>query len=200
MPITQLDPQTALIVVDLQKGIVALPTAEPAAQVVRQAARLTEAFRRHQLPVVLVRVEGGAPGRSESGRRLPEPLPSGWSELVPELNPQSSDHVVTKKTWSAFTNTDLEHFLRLHQVTQVVLCGISTSAGVESTARFAHELGFHVTCVLDAMTDLHADAHANSSIRIFPRIGETGSTAAVLAELERRPAPLPEVQTRLKGA
>jgi len=71
-------------------------------------------------------------------------------------------------------------------VTHVVLCGIATSAGVESTARFSHELGFNVTFALDAMTDMSAEAHENSAVRVFPRIGETGSTAAVLAELERR--------------
>jgi nicotinamidase-related amidase len=186
MPITQLDPQTALIVVDLQKGIVAMPTAESAADVVRQAGRLAEAFRRHNLPVVLVKVDGAAPGRSEMGRRLPDPLPDGWSDLAPELKQHSSDHVVTKQTWGAFTNTDLESYLRGRGVTQVVMSGISTSAGVESTARFAQELGFNVSFALDAMTDMSADAHTNSAIRIFPRIGETGSTAAVLAELDRR--------------
>ena len=187
MPSTQLDEQTALIVVDLQKGVVAMPTAESAADVARQAGRLAEAFRRHKLPVVLVRVEGLAPGRNEAGRRLPDPLPDGWSDFVPELQWQTSDHVVTKQTWGAFTNSDLERYLRSQGVTQVVMSGISTSAGVESTARFAHELGFHVSFALDAMTDSSADAHTNSAIRIFPRIGETGSTAAVLAELERRP-------------
>ena len=186
MPITQIDEQTALIVVDLQKGVIAMPTAESAADVVRQAARLAEAFRRHGLPVVLVKVEGLAPGRNEAGRRLPDPLPPGWSDLAPELHQKGSDHVVTKRTWGAFTHTDLEQYLRGKGVTQVVMCGISTSAGVESTARFAHELGFNVSFVMDAMTDTSADAHANSAIRIFPRIGETGSTAAVLAELDRR--------------
>jgi len=186
MPITQLDLQTALIVVDLQMGIVAMPTAESAADVVRQAARLTEAFRRHQLPVVLVNVDGAAAGRNEVGRRLPDPLPPGWTDFAAELHQHSSDYVVTKRTWGAFTNTDLERYLRSQGVTHVVLCGIATSAGVESTARFAHELGFNVTFALDAMTDMSAEAHENSAVRVFPRIGETGSTAAVLAELERR--------------
>ena len=186
MPITQLDEHCALVVVDLQRGIVAMPTAESAADVVRQAGRLAEAFRRHKLPVILVKVEGLAPGRSEAGRRLPDPLPRGWSDFAPELNQHCSDHVVTKRTWGAFTNTDLERYLREKGVTQVVMSGISTSAGVESTARFAHELGFNVSFAMDAMTDTNAEAHANSAIRIFPRIGETGSTAAVLAELDRR--------------
>jgi nicotinamidase-related amidase len=104
---------------------------------------------------------------------------------VPELNAQPSDHRVTKRTWGAFTNTDLEAYLREQGVTQVVLVGVATSIGVESTARYANELGFNVTLVVDAMTDLNADAHTNSITRIFPRLGETGTTQEVLELLER---------------
>jgi len=70
-------------------------------------------------------------------------------------------------------------------VTQIVLAGISTSIGIESTARFAHELGFNIAFAVDAMTDLHLDAHTNSLTRIFPRLGETGTTQQVLAMLEQ---------------
>jgi nicotinamidase-related amidase len=69
-------------------------------------------------------------------------------------------------------------------VTQVVLVGIATSIGVESTARYASELGLNVTLVVDAMTDMNADAHTNSITRIFPRLGETGTTQEVLALLD----------------
>ena len=104
---------------------------------------------------------------------------------MPELNAQPSDHRVTKRTWGAFTNTDLEAYLRGQGVTQVVLVGVATSIGVESTARYAHELGLNVTLVVDAMTDRNADAHINSITRIFPRLGETGTTQEVLDLLER---------------
>ncbi len=73
-------------------------------------------------------------------------------------------------------------------MTQVVLCGIATSAGVESTARQAHELGYHVTLAVDAMTDRSPEAHANSVARIFPRLGETGTAAEIIALLDRRGA------------
>jgi nicotinamidase-related amidase len=92
---------------------------------------------------------------------------------------------VTKRTWGAFTNTDLEAYLKGLGVTQVVLAGISTSAGVESTARNAHELGFNVTLAVDAMTDTNPEAHANSVARIFPRIGETGTTQEIIDLLGR---------------
>ena len=104
---------------------------------------------------------------------------------MPELNAQPDDLLVTKRTWGAFTNTDLEARLKALGVTQVVIIGVATSAGVESTARHAHELGFNVTVALDAITDLSLEAHDNSVARIFPRLGETGSTQEIVDLLDR---------------
>jgi nicotinamidase-related amidase len=179
MTITTLDPKTALVIIDLQKGIVALPTAQPVNEVVKHASELLDAFRSHGLPVVLVNVAGGAPGRSEQTRSLAG-LPADWADLVPELTQQPDDHIVTKRTWGAFTNTGLDEHLKKLGVTQVVIAGVATSVGVESTARYAHELGFNVTLAIDAMTDLNADAHTNSITRIFPRLGETGTSREII--------------------
>ena len=187
MAVTTLDPKTALIIIDLQKGIVTFPTAHPVEAVVKNASALAEAFRRSNLPVVLVNVAGVASGRAEQARRTAD-FPAGWTDLLPELNQQPEDHLVTKRTWGAFTNTDLEKHLKNEGVTQVVLAGISTSAGVESTARFAHELGFNVALAIDAMTDMNMDAHTNSVTRIFPRLGETGSTQEIIDLLGKEKA------------
>ncbi|WP_211441184.1 isochorismatase family protein [Collimonas humicola] len=185
MTVSTLDPNTALVVIDLQKGIVAYPTVHPAGQVVQHAAALAEAFRRHGLPVVLVNVTGGAPGRAEQARKL-DALPAGWTDLVPELKQQPQDHLVSKRTWGAFTGTGLDAYLKKLGVTQLVLAGVSTSIGVESTARQAYELGFNVALALDAMTDTSAEAHDNSVARIFPRLGETGSSQQIIALLDSR--------------
>lgn len=182
MALTTLDPKTALIVIDLQNGIVGLPTARPAGEVIERAATLAAAFRNRNLPVVLVNVDGGAPGRTEQPRRGERP--AGWAELVPELHRQPSDLLVTKRTWGAFIHTNLDATLRELGVSQVVVAGIATSAGVESTARQAYELGYNVTLAVDAMTDMNGDAHANSVARIFPRIGETGTTDEIIALLD----------------
>jgi nicotinamidase-related amidase len=182
MALTALDPKTALIVIDLQRGIVSLPTAHPMQGVVSHAVALASAFRRRGLPVVLVNVEGGAPGRTEQARRLQD-FPPGWTDPIPELDAQSEDHRVTKRTWGAFSYTDLEAHLRGLGVTQVAIAGVSTSAGVESTARQAHELGFNVALAIDAMTDMSLDAHANSVTRIFPRLGETATTQEIIDRL-----------------
>jgi nicotinamidase-related amidase len=179
MTINALDPKAALLVVDLQKGFAGLQAAHPMKDVVANAVTLLDAFRRGGLPVVLINVDGRAPGRSERTFAT-QALPDGWTELMPELNRHPDDHVVTKRTWGAFTSTDLENHLRRRGITQVVVSGVSTSAGVESTARQAHELGFNVAFAVDAMTDPDGDAHHNSVTRIFPRLGETGTTQSIL--------------------
>lgn len=179
MPILRLDPKAALILIDLQKGIVGMATAHPAAQIVERSAHLAQAFRERGLPVILVHVTGPPPGRIEATRPPMKPA-ADWSELVPELNQQPSDIVITKQRWGAFIGTELNDILRKHGVTQVVIAGISTSAGVESTARSAYDYGFNVALVVDAMTDRDAEIHRFTVENIFPRLGETDTTAGVL--------------------
>ena len=182
MTVTTLDPTTALILVDLQKGIVSIPGVDPMPLVLGNSAALADAFRQRGLPVVLVHVAGVAPGRTEQalsdGQR-----PSDWMELVAEVNRHPDDHVVTKRTWGAFTNTGLDGHLRAAGATQVVIGGLVTSIGVESTARQAYELGFNVTLAVDAMTDRSADAHRNSVEHVFPKLGETRTTREVIEAL-----------------
>jgi nicotinamidase-related amidase len=187
MPLTTLDPKTALIVVDLQKGIISSPFIHPIAGVIERTRALLDAFRQRDLPVVLVNVAGGAPGRTEQPRRY-STFPEGFSDLIPELDRQSSDIVVTKRTWGAFASTDLEAQLKAKGITQVVITGVVTGTGVEATARQAYEQGFNVTLALDAMTDARAEAHEYSLASVFPRLGETGSTQDILNLLATRSA------------
>jgi nicotinamidase-related amidase/predicted MFS family arabinose efflux permease len=184
MPLTKLDDTSALVVIDLQKGIVGLPCAHPADEIVGRAARLASAFRGRGLPVVLVNVAGRAPGRTEVQFNFTPP--ADWTELVPELDRQPSDYTVTKQQIGAFYGTALEQILRRHGVTQVILAGVATSSGVEATARNAYDHGYNVTLVVDAMTDLSADAHRHSVETIFPRLGETATTDDVIRSLGER--------------
>jgi nicotinamidase-related amidase len=185
MPLTTLDPNTALVIVDLQKGIVGLPAVHPIEDVIKQARALAHAFRDRGLPVVLVNVAGGAPGRTEQPRATGN-RPDGWTDLISELDRQPGDIVVTKRTWGAFANTDLEAQLKARGVTQVVIGGVATGTGVESTARQAYEQGFNVTLALDAMTDPRTEAHDYSVKNVFPRLGEIGTTLEILALLPER--------------
>jgi nicotinamidase-related amidase len=192
MTVSTLDPRTALVVIDLQRGIAGASTTPiPASDVVARTAELAGAFRGHDLPVVLVRVSFAAdasdavPGRTEATRagagrqRTPD-----YDVLVDEIQGEG-DIVVTKRNWGAFFGTDLDLQLRRRGVTQIVLTGIATSIGVESTARAAHEHGYHVALAVDALTDLDEDAHRNSIERIFPRLGELGTTAEIIEVLAK---------------
>ncbi|MFJ5293899.1 MULTISPECIES: cysteine hydrolase family protein [unclassified Streptomyces] len=185
MALTTIDPTAALVVVDLQKGIVSAHTDSQVTAVVKQAAHLAGEFRRHGLPVVLVNVTGRAPGRTEAGwSGSSAALPAGWADLIDELDVRPTDHLITKRRRSAFHDTGLDTLLRDLGVTQTVLAGISTSAGVESTARSASDYGYHVVLATDAMTDPDADAHRHSIERVFPKLGETATTAEVVDRIE----------------
>jgi nicotinamidase-related amidase len=115
-------------------------------------------------------------------------LPPDWTELIPELNQQSTDITITKRTWGAFPHTGLEQRLKDLGVTQVVICGVATSIGVESTARQAFELGLNVTITLDATTDRNPDSYTHSTMCIFPRLGETGNTHDIIDLLNKTPS------------
>jgi nicotinamidase-related amidase len=172
-------------VVDLQKGIVGLPLLHPIDDIVKRTRTLLDAFRQRNLPVALVNVAGAAPGRTEQPRGG-VPRAEGWTDLIPELNQQPGDIAVTKRTWGAFPSTNLDSQLKSQGVTQVVVVGVATGTGVESTARQAYELGYNVTLAIDAMTDRNAEAHDYSVKKVFPRLGETGSTEAIIELLSGR--------------
>jgi nicotinamidase-related amidase len=183
MPLTTLDPMPALVVIDLQKGIVS----DTVAHVVPHAAALAKAFREHDLPVTLVNVTGRAPGRTDAGSRGGTgTLPAGWADIIDELELQPGDHLITKRRRSAFHDTGLDTLLRDLGVTQIVLAGVSTSAGVESTARSGHDHGYHVVLASDAMADRDPDSHRHSLERVFPKLGETATSAEIIDFLDSR--------------
>lgn len=181
MSFTTIDACTALVVIDLQKGIAALPPQDLARPAIANAVRLIEAFRISGRPVVLVNVLGGASGRTD--KRPSADRPADWAELIPELGAAPDDIRISKKTWGAFTGTGLDDRLRDLGVTGIVVCGIATSRGVESTARFAHELGYNVALPVDAMADANPEAHRRSVELTFPWIAETGTTEELIALL-----------------
>jgi nicotinamidase-related amidase len=179
MPLTTLDATAALIVIDLQKGIVGLPTVHPACEIVSRSAELARAFRKRGLPVVLVNVTAAAPGRTDTGPRKFS-FPDDWTELVPELEQQPGDYVVSKQRVGAFIGTNLDEILRQRGVTQVFLTGVATGAGVEATARSAADYGYNVVVVTDAITDMDRETHRFCIEKIFPRLSETDTTENVL--------------------
>jgi len=135
MPLSKLDTIVALIVIDLQKGLVGLPTVHPASEIVAHSAQLARAFRERGLPVVLVKVTEAAPGRTDAGPRNLSSLPADWTELVPEMEQHPDDYLVSKQRVGAFIGTSLDEALRKRGVTQVFLTGVCDQSrrGIDST-------------------------------------------------------------------
>ncbi|HEX8246468.1 MAG TPA: hydrolase [Longimicrobium sp.] len=185
-----LDPATtALVLIDLQKGIVARDTAPHRADdVVANAVRLADAFRAAGAPVILVRVSYAVDMRDALSPPVDTPPPqwtraADWDELVAALGPRHGDIVVTKRNWGAFYGTDLELQLRRRGVRTLVLGGIATNFGVESTARDAYERAYAQIIVEDATSAFSSEAHAFAFTTIFTRFARIRSTEQVLAAL-----------------
>ena len=186
----KLDPATtALVLIDLQQGI--LPYAKApygGAAVLAKAVPLAAAFRAAKSPVVLVKVGFSADGGDALKATVDAPNPPGtppanWLADAPELPPQPGDLHILKRQWGAFHGTELDLQLRRRGIRTIVLAGIATSIGVESTARFAWELGYDIVFAEDATSGPDAAMHANSFEKVFPRLGRVRKTADVLAAL-----------------
>jgi len=184
--VTVIDKKTALVLIDLQKGITSLPTAHNMKDVVANCAKLVAAFRKAGQPIVIVNVNPmGAKWlttRKEPAPSFPAPG-ADWLEIVPEIETQPGDIFITKHTWGAFFETALEAELKKREVTGIVIGGVATSIGVEGTAREASVLGYNLAFATDAMTDMHGEAHDRSLKFIFPRMGETDTTDNIIGKL-----------------
>lgn len=203
MALTTLDPKTALVLIDLQHGIVSPPSVPlTGTEVVARAKELADAFRAHGLPVVLVNVsfapdfgdapkgrddesaaEQAAAGDETEDEDEEHSLPADFTVIVDELGAQDTDIRVTKHQWGAFHGTDLDTQLRRRGVTQIVLAGLVTSRGVDTTAREAYAHNYSVAFAIDAMADRGIEVHENAIERIFPQIGERATTAEILETL-----------------
>jgi nicotinamidase-related amidase len=177
--------KTAIVVIDLQKGIVSRPGIAPhlADVVVSNASKLVEIFRENKMPVFLVHVsptnETALKPVSDKPMSMRD-LPKDWAQFVPSMTPKSTDIVITKQQWGAFYGTDLDLQLRRRGINTIVLCGIATNIGVESTARFAYEYGYNQIFVEDAMATWSANDHNTTVNSIFKTLGRVRSTNEIL--------------------
>lgn len=184
--ITAIDENTALVLIDLQNSIVGLPLAHPVDELLGRVNELIAAFRKKNLPIVVVNVNpAGAAWTKSRKEAKPNPLPDNedWYKITRKINIDKDDIFITKHTWSAFFETPLDDELKKRSITGIVIAGISTSIGVEGTARAASERGYNISFVIDAMTDMQPLAHERSIQFIFPRMGETGTAKDVIARL-----------------
>jgi len=185
-----LDPRTALVLIDLQVGVASLVAADALRATAERSAELAAAFRAQAAPVLLVRTNfasdgGDVPRNRTDVARLTGRPPANWTEPLTELGAAPTDIVVIKHQPGAFHGTDLDLQLRRRAVTGIVLGGIATSLGVESTGRAAYDHGYHVAFAADAMTDPDPVAHEHSIRVTFPRFGEVHTTAGILAAVRR---------------
>ncbi len=189
MPELSLDPKTtALVLIDLQNGIVGMPgvAPHPAAQVLENARRLSAAFRAKGAPVVYVHVDFNDFLQLPVDRPMTlggGPFPAALSEIAAEAGKEPGDVLVSKRHWGAFAGTGLEQQLRSRGVETVVIGGISTNAGVESTVRQGTGLGFAFVIAEDACSAQSAEEHAFTLERILPRISRVRAVAEVVEAL-----------------
>jgi nicotinamidase-related amidase len=185
--ITALDKNTALVLIDLQNMVVAnAAAAHPVEDILEKANKLIDTFRNKNLPIVFVNVKPKDAVWMKSRKEISMPaMPDDENlfKITDKLHKIDSDIYITKHTWNAFFETGLHDELKKRNITNIVLGGISTSIGVEGTARAASELGYNISFAVDAMTDRAIEAHDRSIQFIFPRIGETGSTNDIIEKL-----------------
>ena len=185
----QLDGKSvALVVIDLQKGIASRETKpHSASSVVANSARLAEAFRKEGMPVFLVHVSASGADRlnppTDERWSAPAQMPADWADFVDEMKPVEGDIVIAKKQWGAFYGTELDLQLRRRGIKTIVLCGIATNYGVESTARFAYEYGYSQVFAEDAMSSMSEEAHNLAIKHVFRRMGNVRKTEQILQAL-----------------
>ncbi len=188
-----IDPKTtALVLIDLQKGIASIQTAPlSSAEVIANSNKLIDAFHLQKAQVVIVRVafnkdrsDALHPEVDEPMASNPNALPEDWSTIVPELRCDQNDLFITKHQWGAFYGTELDLQLRRKGIKTIVIGGIATNYGVESTARDGYELGYQMVFAVDAMASRAAADHEFAVTRIFPRIGMVRSTEVILKAMK----------------
>ena len=185
MPV-ELDPKTtALVLIDLQNGIVSMPTQPRSGNATLAAGKaLAERFRSAGALVVLVHVAfaddfaDAPPSNVDAPLRGGADRPADWSELAPGLA-QPSDVIVVKRNWGAFHGTELDLQLRRRGVKTIVLGGIATNFGVESTAREGWQHGYDVVVAEDATTSVSAELHEMSVRYILPRLSRVRRSADI---------------------
>ncbi|MGR6763085.1 isochorismatase family protein [Paenibacillus sp. T2-29] len=176
--------KTSLVVIDLQKWISSQYAPYSAEMVIANSAKLANLFRNKGAFVNLVHVS------SKDFKDIPSPkldttvprlnLIEGWDEFVPELGVTETDHIISKKQWGAFHGTDLDLQLRRRNIDTIVLCGISSGIGVDTTAREAFQHGYQLIFAIDAMTGFTKAEHEHVRNVIFPRIGRIRTTEEIL--------------------
>jgi len=186
MTALDLDPATtALIVVDLQNGLLARPLAPHSSKtVLGNTVTLAETVTAHGGPVIRVTMDFSDLPRQavDASSQMPEGLPAQFFELAPEIAALTGV-IVTKRQWGSFHGTALDLLLRRRKIEVVIVCGVATNFGIESTVREAWQHGYAVVVAEDACSSLSTEMHEFAVAKIFPAIARIRPTARIVAEL-----------------
>lgn len=185
--------KTALVIIDLQKGVAGMNVApHTAAAVVANSVKIGHALKSAGGTVIAVNVAFSAGGVDRLCQPVeltmavpPGGLPAGWSDLVPEIADLGADVAITKRQWGAFHGTELDLQLRRRGIGTIILTGIATNFGVEGTAREAWQNNYAVVFAEDAMAAPTAEHHAFAVEKIFPRLGLIRPTDEIVAALKK---------------
>jgi nicotinamidase-related amidase len=185
---------TALVLIDLQKGILGRQLSpHTTAEVVENSAALVRGLSEVRGTIVRVNVSFAASSADRLSQPIdtPMPIPPGgmpadFAEFVPEIAALPVDITITKRQWGAFHGTELDLQLRRRGITTIVLGGVATNFGVESTAREAWQHNYAVVIAEDACSTMSVEMHKFAVETIFPRIARVRSTAEVLESLKAK--------------
>ncbi|MBO1756955.1 cysteine hydrolase family protein [Allobranchiibius sp. CTAmp26] len=185
MTTNQLDTSTALVAVDLQHATINVPSALDMPCVVANAARLAAAFRQRGRLVVLTETDlnNPPPGDTAVSDRPRPNVPAAALNLAPELDLSADDIVLTKRGWSAFAGTGLDGLLRDRNITHVLLVGLATNYGIESTARQAYDLGYNVVIAIDAINNPQIEGHEHALSRVLPALSRLSTTDKLIEQV-----------------
>jgi nicotinamidase-related amidase len=186
--ITAIDKNTGLVLIDLQNSVMSVQTKPHSVEdILKNVNELIAAFRKKKLPIVLVNVKptGAWMNARKEAKMPPFPTNENAYNISDKVNTDKNDIYITKHAWNAFFETKLDNELKKRSITNIMFGGISTSIGVEGTARAGSELGYNITLATDAMTDRVESAHNHSIQIIFPRLGEMGTTKEIIEMLNK---------------
>lgn len=178
--------RTALVLIDLQNGIVGRQWAPyTGQQVVGNCVLLSQEMRERTGMVIFVHVQldqllSLPADKPSHGSVAPPPEAS---HFVPDVHVEATDTVITKRQWGAFYGTQLDQVLRRNNIKTIIMAGIATNMGVESTARAAFDRGYELVFAEDAMTSISAEAHNFSCQTMFRMMGRVRSTEHILQAL-----------------
>jgi nicotinamidase-related amidase len=184
--------KTAIVIIDLQKGIAYRDNITPHSSetVINNNILLTNKLKNTDVLIVMVHVKNYGPETlhpiTDAPSLTPHQLPDDFSDFVmPIAYDETVNNVIhiAKHNWGAFYGTDLDLQLRRRDIDTIILTGIATTVGVDTTAREAYQHGYNLICVEDAMSNMDAKYHYQTIEKTFKRIARVRSTQEVLKML-----------------